>query len=391
MSKADERDANKILQKEGEEALRKAFDKAKRITDNVVPLPGAAPITPDAELSLPPPLTYEQWSGRELGEPDFISGSWLSTTSRALLIAPTGIGKTTFVMQLGYNISIGKVFLHWLGRRPRRVLYIDGEMARRLLRKKVIECKQRAGEVSTTFFALSHEDIEDFKPLNTKDGQACIDRLIGKIGGVDLIIFDSVMCLLAGSMREEEPWAQTLPWIRLLTKRNIGQIWVHHTGHDETRSYGDKTREWQLDTVVFLTPDKQATADISFALEFRKARERTPETRDDFRDVKIALGKDEWTYDGAPIAKSEQITPTAKRFLDALNNVLASGDCNETRKIGGRLAASTNAWQAECTNLGLIDTKAKPDSARSMFSKYRRELVSKYRVGCEGDWSWPVT
>jgi hypothetical protein len=135
-----------------------------------------------------PPLTYDEWSKRELGETDFISGSWLSTTSRALLIAPTGIGKTTFAMQLGYDISLGRVFLHRLARRQCRVLYIDGGMARRLLRKRVIECKERAGEVSTTFFALSHEDIENFKPLNTKEGQAlgkdkwtCEGASVGKL------------------------------------------------------------------------------------------------------------------------------------------------------------------------------------------------------------------
>jgi hypothetical protein len=35
-------------------------------------------------------------------------------------------------------------------------------------------------------------------------------------------------------MKDEEPWQDTLPWIRSLTNRSIGQLWVHHTGHEET-------------------------------------------------------------------------------------------------------------------------------------------------------------
>ena len=32
--------------------------------------------------------------------------------------------------------------------------------------------------------------------------------------------------------------------------RSIGQMWFHHTGHDESKSYGSKAREWQMDTVA---------------------------------------------------------------------------------------------------------------------------------------------
>jgi phage/plasmid primase-like uncharacterized protein len=340
-----------------------------------------------------PPLTFAEWMGRNLPDPDYISGSWLTTTSRVALIAPTGKGKTNLAMQLGYNISLGKDFLHWSGRRKCRVLYIDGEMSRRLLRDRLRDCAKRAdGEVSDTFFALSHEDVENWKPLNTPEGQVFLKKFIERLGGVDLIIFDSIMCLLVGSMREEEPWAQTMPLVLALTKMNVAQIWVHHTGHDETKGYGDKTREWQLDTVIFLTPEKRVDTDVSFILEFRKARERRPETREDFRDAKIALVNDGWIYDEGPVkAKVKPIPPTAQRFLDALNNTLAGdGDSRQVRVIHGRRSASTDAWQMECVKLGLIDTKTKPNSARAMLAHYRRRLVSAYRVTCDGDWSWPI-
>ncbi len=34
-----------------------------------------------------------------------------------------------------------------------------------------------------------------------------------------------------------------------LTKRRIDSMWINHTGHNKSPSYGTSTREWQLDTV----------------------------------------------------------------------------------------------------------------------------------------------
>src|SRR5262249_31653068 len=154
------------------------------------------------------------------------------------------------------------------------------EMSRRLLKERLAAETTRLGLAPDTFFALSHEDIENMQPLNTRAGQQFIDSVIHDLGGIDFIAFDNVMALIAGDQKDEEGWRQTLPWVKSLPPRNIGQLWVHHTGHDETRSYGTKTREWHMDTTLHLdTVDRPDTDVISFQLTFRKARERTPATR----------------------------------------------------------------------------------------------------------------
>jgi hypothetical protein len=82
----------------------------------------------------------------------------------------------------------------------------------------------------------------------------------------------------------------------LADQAKIGQAWLHHTGHDEKKSYGTKTREWQMDTVLFGEKVERPDTDVSFKLEFRKARERTPQTRADFADITVALVDNTWTY-----------------------------------------------------------------------------------------------
>jgi hypothetical protein len=91
-------------------------------------------------------------------------------------------------------------------------------------------------------------------------------------------------------MKENEVWRQTWPLVKELTKRRIGQMWVHHTGHDASRGYGDKSKEWGMDTVMHLDRvGDAARGAISFKLTFPKARERRPDNWSDFEDVTITL------------------------------------------------------------------------------------------------------
>jgi AAA domain len=303
-----------------------------------------------------------------------------------LLSASTGIGKTNAAIALGMRVSHGVGFLHWQQRRPARVLYVDGEMSRRLLKERLACEEGRLGSRPPGFLALSREDLENFQPLNTPKGQAWLLALIKKIGKLDLIIFDNVMSLLIGSMIEEESWAQAMPLVRILTQRNIGQLWVHHTGHDETRAYGTKTREWQLDTVIHLDAVEKDETDVSFMLSFKKARERTPATRYDFDDVHISLINDEWQHEASERVSVRPASPTALKFLDALTNVLTSDQAMPIS--GNRKAAKRDHWLKECAHLGLVDIDSKAHSARTLLSKYRRELVTANRVACGGDLTW---
>ena len=66
---------------------------------------------------------------------------------------------------------------------------------------------------------------------------------------------------------------EILPYVRSMTRRSIGQIWFHHTGHDESRSYGTKAREWQMDIVALMERVDLPGADLAFTLKFTKARE----------------------------------------------------------------------------------------------------------------------
>jgi hypothetical protein len=366
--------------------IRKTCEPIHAPTDQGASSPSAA--RPKIEIATLPPLTLDEWRSRDLPEPDLLMGHWLTTTTRALLTAATGLGKTNYGLALGMRCAACKDFLHWRAHRPARVLYIDGEMSRRLLRQRVLDEERRVGITPEAFFALSHEDVVGFRPLNTIEGQAWMNALIEKVGGVDLVIVDNIMSLTVGDMKDPEPWQQTIPWALSLTKRAIGQVWIHHTGHDESRSYGDKTREWQMDTVAHLDAVKRDDTDVSFSMAFKKARERMPATRFDFQDVKIALVNDQWEHELTQTRRPDKIAGQTASALDALRNVVGSDDA--TTLPGNRRAVDREHWIAELTRLGLIDPEGKKESARSLFNRWRRELVAAHRIACEGGWSWLI-
>ena len=252
----------------------------------------------------PPPLPaglvvkLSEWAKRDLPLRDLLMGEIISTTTRMMLSADTGIGKTMFAVALGMRASLGLEFLRWNGQRRSRILYIDGEMSRRVLKKRLNEEIERIGTMSNTFFALSREDLPDLLPLDTVKGQRTIEDVIRECcgGQIDLVIFDNIMALISGEMKDEEAWGKVMPWICDLTRRSIGQIWLHHTGHDASRQYGTKTREWQLDLTAHMEKVENLEIDVNFNLQFGKTRERDGDNRDDFAPMLVSLQNNKWKY-----------------------------------------------------------------------------------------------
>lgn len=255
----------------------------------------------------PPPKTWTfdyvptrgWWSERSVPPRDNLMGEWLATTSRILLAGPTGVGKTNFILALAMALAAGQHFLHWKAARACRVLWIDGEMPRRLVKRWLDDAFRRAGSpllADDNLIVLSREDYPDMPPLNTPEGQAFIDQFLEHIGPVNFIFFDNIQALMVGDMLKPEQWAGVLDWQRELTAGNIGQLWIHHT-NEEGKIYGDKSRDWQMEATIILEKLDPAPDGIGFDFRFAKHRERTPENRRDFQPARITLEGDTWTSD----------------------------------------------------------------------------------------------
>jgi hypothetical protein len=315
------------------------------------------------------PLSVQDWIDCDVPPLDRLLGELMTTTARIMVVGPTGLGKTMFGLAAAFAMGHGRNFLHWRSHRQARVLYVDGEMSRRVMKKRVADTLRRSGEktIPAGVVILNRDMFPEIPPLNTPAGQAWLNKFIDEHGPFDFVIFDNIQALLVGDVKDNEQWANVLPYVRSLTHRSIGQMWFHHTGFDESRSYGDKSREWQLDTVVLMKREKDTADDIAFRLEFIKARERDSDNRSDFDEVLIGLRGDKWVHGAAPKKEKEpkkkKLNPSAEAMfailkLKAGERGLTKEEWNEACREEGltpKRRADLLTWREALRNAGLVN------------------------------------
>ena len=348
-------------------------------------------------------LSVATWAARELPEPDRLLGDLVTSDSRVFLVGTTGLGKTMFGFALGLGMAAGAGFLHWRSARPCRVLYIDGEMSSALVKARSLGELRRVNAAlggAMTIYARDFDEqteaafptLGKMPPLNTEEGHTFVKTLIDQTGGANVVIFDNVMSLLSGNMREDESWTNVQPLIAWLSAKRIAQVWFDHTGHDKTRQYGSSTKAWRFDAVGVMTalPDgDRGPGDLAFQLSFEgpygKARRRTPDNASDFAPTTIRLIEDRWTSEQMKSGRATtgKVSPTAlalhRALLDALAITTTPGE------------TTRDAWHAEGVRLGLLepctdsDTRAERNRKRTKLGKYMAELKVAGWIGVDGE------
>jgi hypothetical protein len=332
-------------------------------------------------------LLIKNWLTRELPERDYLLGSTICSTSRWLIFGDTGVGKTLVAMAIAGAIASGQPFLNWGGRHPARVMYLDGELPAETFKERMEMLAKSWGD-DIAFFGYSREVLsnDDMPPLNGEAGQKW---LMAEIAAVkpDIVFFDSIMCLLVGSMSEEEAWAPMKPMVRALSARRIAQVWLNHTGHDASRSFGTKTREWEMDTVLGLFKvDQDDELDTAIRLEFRKARLRTPATAAQFAPCIVRLVDGEWVHEGAAPKRSgkqsdAQVIQNA--ILDAYGR-FADG-ASQSHGFDGKPVrkVSVDKIRDEVKSRGFLDTNERghiTNTARSNFARAKTGLIAAKKL-----------
>ena len=177
-----------------------------------------------------------------------------------------------------------------------------------------------------------------------------------------------------------------------MTHQKIGQIWVHHTGHNETHGYGTSTREWQLDTVILLERVERQDDALAFTLRFKKGRERTPDNWTEFEDATVTLADDEWSsVKGKSAGRQKTATDLA---LDVLNDEIARGHGSKPpssirdRMPAGTLCLTADHWRKVYELRSLAES---PEAAKRAFYRAARTLIkTRKQVAKYKEWVWPV-
>lgn len=203
----------------------------------------------------------------KLPERDYIMAPWLVAGTQNLVYGAPGVGKTFFCLPLAAAAATGASFLRWKAGRPRKVLYIDGEMGaaeiqKRLKQLRISDCK--------LLFTVS--DLNDYglPDLASPDGQEEYERLIDQTGA-ELIIFDNLSCLCRSAADENsaESWLSIQNWGgRLRNKVTI--LYVHHAGK-AGQQRGTSKREDNMRSIIRLAKPPLSGTKCDFEVHFQKS------------------------------------------------------------------------------------------------------------------------
>jgi hypothetical protein len=331
------------------------------------PVPGHVkirPFEPRKELLL------SSWLKRDLPQRDYLLGGVICTTSRWLVFGDTGIGKTLLALGIAGAVASGRSFLNWEGSgRRARVMYLDGEMPAETHKERMALIAEDYGN-DLPLYGYNREVLPDgaMPPLNTPEGQKWLSKEIEAVRP-GLIVFDSIMCLLVGSLGEEESWAPIKPLVRQLSSKR-------------SKSFGTKTREWEMDTVAGLAKANDGSEGIQ--PEFKKARLRTPENRTQFDAQVILRGPEGWISDGVRAARAAcgrsidvvQVRRAIEQAYDRLSGNVGPSpgfDGKPVRKI------SVDALRDEVKSRGFLEMKETgglTNTGRSTFHRAKSDLIA---------------
>ena len=258
-------------------------------------------------------LALMQFKMREV-----ILDPWLHTQDLCMIFAARGIGKTHFALSIAYAVATGGKFAKWSAARPRKVLYLDGELPGGVMQKRLLmHCPDV--EPAPGYLRIFTPDLlpdgRALPDLSTLDGQDAIDDLIED---AEVVFVDNLSCWArTGRENEAESWLPVADWILRLRRRGVAVVLVHHAGKGGQQR-GTSKREDLLDVVIGLSrpSDYDPTQGAVFIAEFTKARNLTGS---DAESLELQLGGDDdravWTWRTVESSTYDRVVALSKEGL----------------------------------------------------------------------------
>jgi hypothetical protein len=219
-------------------------------------------------------LNAEQLLTAKFPERGLILAPWLPEQGLAMIFSPRGVGKTWIALSIAHAVAGGGKFLGWQAQRPRRVLYLDGEMPTTLLQNRYAEVVRSLGiDIDPDNFKLVAADFQpDGLPdLSNIDAQRFYDRVLAD---AELIVVDNLSTIARG-LRENEAdsFAPVQSWLLAQRARARSVLVIHHAGKGGQQR-GTSRKEDVLDSVISLQrpPGYVASEGARFEVRFTKSR-----------------------------------------------------------------------------------------------------------------------
>lgn len=188
---------------------------------------------------------------------EYIFYPCLPTQGICWIYAAAGMGKTLFTLNLAYAIASGGKFLNYTCPKPRKVLYVDGEMAYNQLYTRAMMINEREGDMDFAGYLhfLTPDKILPLRmpKIDEEEGQFIYqEKLIQE--DFEVVVFDNLSMLASFDENKAHEWKSIGNWLIYL--RSLGKtiIMVHHAGKDKNGYRGTSSMMDGADVTISLQP-----------------------------------------------------------------------------------------------------------------------------------------
>jgi RecA-family ATPase len=213
----------------------------------------------------------------EITPQEAILEPWLNTKSLNMLHAKRGVGKTHMGLAIAYAVATGTSYLRWKAPKPRKVVYLDGEMSSYSLQSRL----QAISEATPCAPALL-DNLLIFTPdlqlgpipdLAERGWHLAVRELIDD---TELVVVDNLSCLArsGGQENDSDSWDVMSEWALGLRREGVAVLFMHHSGKSGQQR-GTSRREDILNVVINLKhpADYSSEKGAQFEVHFEKGRE----------------------------------------------------------------------------------------------------------------------
>lgn len=207
-----------------------------------------------------------------------IVGGWFKQGDLGFIYGKRGLGKTWLAMLLARKCVEGGSVADWNVHKPRRVLYVDGEMPLDGIRER--DAALSAAPADEMFY-LQHEALFHLtgKVLNftIPAAQAAILEKCQR-DGIEILFLDNLSSLFTGIKENDaDAWERVLPWLLDLRRSRIAVVFIAHAGRNGFMR-GTSRREDAAFWIIHLSEAQDAgevQTGAKFVARFEKNRNAT--------------------------------------------------------------------------------------------------------------------
>lgn len=198
-------------------------------------------------------ITLDDFLKRNIPPREMILSPILPSQGLVMIYAKTGVGKTFVALMIAYAVALGDKVFSWQAPKPRKVLYIDGEMPAATMQDRLRLIAKGMGRnlEDPSNFRIITQDLQPngIPDLATKEGQEIIESVLGD---AELLILDNLSCLVRRVQENEsDSWLPIQEWLLKLRRKGISVLFIHHAGKSGIQR-GTSRREDVLDAIIAL-------------------------------------------------------------------------------------------------------------------------------------------